>query len=523
MERELQEYIEELKLHMLEIKDMKKVILKIKRYLDKEFECYEDEIAEGEITKQQIIEEFLKEHKEESEENVNFQSRITFLFSQYEACKKIIKTGRKSQSELNSLINAAKRIENNNKQENLHNTINMKEEIITCLRIAIRDVRDEKLTKGKKDYINATPEEIIAKIYEMKQAASDELKEKMISSLQKRVCFLEKFGYLDDYIEENNEALRALGLSGIEQVKRNPFPDVQYDGRGNIVNTEEIEDMGVIDVFEKENLEKLSPEELLVMEVFWKSKYFVERLEVFEALMTIDFLELWPMIKEEDEKAIQDVEEEKIKKALKRDLALTYLVKNRAAITPELEQRYMQFLEKNDMLQKGTTMEELDRQSEELKVISGIANDLVLGECVIVDELINKELEAKNWGLVDASEFEDFSPIDEKFVMALDMPSFRGTLLFSMDEESINNFFKTKSRNEKHSDVKLPKYKSKLDENYSKAMAKLFLPTSTYFKNYINKKYQENPSSPLLSQLALDFAGGKKIKNRERLVELEVK
>lgn len=515
MEKELEAYIEKLKSHTFETEETKKAILKIKKCLDKEFDCYELDLADGDITKQEIVAIFLQEYEENKEnEEDDFQSTVTILFSKYEACKKIIKMGRKNRSELNALINIAKQKEEN-KKDTLYDTICMDEEMETCLRGAIRGIKELKKIQGKKEREEVTSEEILDRIFQIKQETGEELKTKLIHSLQKRICFLENYGYMDEYIQEANTSLENAGLSGIKQVKRNPFLDGLYDGKGNIINQKEIEDMGVIDMFETENLEKLSPQELFIMEAFWKSKYFLARLELFEGLSTINFLNIWPMIMDENSSVIENIDDKKIVIALKRDLALTYLVQNREAITPELEQRYIRFLQKNGMAQTETTMEEIDKQSKELKEISKIANDIALGECVLVDKLLNKELEVQNWGTVDESEFEDSDPNTEKIIIAMDKQSFRGPLAFSIDENSINEFLKKKNRNDKQQSVKLPKYKGKLDESYSKVMASLFLPTSVYFKKYINGRYQENPNSTLLTKLALDFAGGKRIKEKK--------
>ena len=72
-----------------------------------------------------------------------------------------------------------------------------------------------------------------------------------------------------------------------------------------------------------------------------------------------------------------------------------------------------------------------------------------------------------------------------------------------------------------HNELHLYKYKEKLDENYDVAMSNMLLPISTYFKKIVDKKYQENPSSPLISHLALKFAGSKKVKGAKIKVERE--
>lgn len=512
MEKELQDYIENLKSRSMDTKGVRKAILTIKKSLDDLFDCCEEEIADGEITKKQLVEEFLEEYKKELVEPENYQARLTYLLSQYESCKKLLKLGHKDRGGFQAYINEAKRREVSNPKESLYNSINMKEQIITTLRYAMRDIKHEKKAKRRENPDTVTFEEMMEKLYEMRGNIEEELKDKMIPSIQKRIFFLEEYGYIDDYIDETNNALKNVGLPGIVQVKRNPFPDVEYDRDGNIRNTEEFEDMGVIDVFDKANLRKYSPEDLLVLELFWKSQYFTERLEVSEALAAIEFLDLWPMIMEEDASAIEGIDDTLLSNALKRDLALTYLMRNKDALTPEIEEKYLKFLKENGMAQTTTTMEEIQAQAEEFDSIFSIANDIALGECVVIDKLKNKEIDAKQWGTVEPEKFEDADPVHEKLIVAMEMSAFRGPLIISLNEESLTGFMAKKDGLSREPQLKLPKYKGLIDNEYSKAMASLFLPTSVYFKKYVSEKYAEKPETPLYAQLAVDFAGAKKIK-----------
>ena len=510
MEKELQEYVERLKANTLETKDVKKSILRIKKYLDEIIESYEDEIADGDITKQQIIDDFLLEYESNIGDSSQSRTKIFSLLSQYEASKKIIKIVRKNDSEFNSLLKEAKRRDADNPTESLHNDLNINEEMITLLRAAIRAIKGPKMLKGQK--IEVSKDEILGQIYKSRDGATELLKNQLMESLQEKIYFLTEYGYLDEYIEEYNEAVKNAGLAQIVQVKRNPFPDVQYDKNGNVVNTEEFEDMGVIDYFREENLKKLSVEELLVLELFWKAKYLGKRLELSEAFSTIEFLDLWPTIVNEDENAIQEFVNDKLESALKRDLALTYCLKDKAELTPELEQKYLRFLEKNNMTQNGNVTNDIQEQKKRLEGIFEVADEVLLSQCVLIDRLRNREIDAKDWGVVETKAFEGFDPNNEEIVIAIDMQSFRGPLVVSMNERSLYDFLRARNQDSKNSMIKLPIYKGELDEEYSKSMATLLLPTSVYFRKCINQMYQENPDSSLLRQLSVNFAGGKKIK-----------
>lgn len=47
-----------------------------------------------------------------------------------------------------------------------------------------------------------------------------------------------------------------------------------------------------------------------------------------------------------------------------------------------------------------------------------------------------------------------------------------------------------------------PKYDKKIDETYSNIMAKLYLPTNTFFKKTLKKAYRENPELKSIDNIA---------------------
>lgn len=509
MEKDLQEYIEKLKERTLDTKDLKKAILRIKTSLDDLSECCEADLRDGDITKEQILKDFLDEYKKDTIEPSEYQTVLTLLSSEYEGCKKILKLAKGNKKEYFDLINYAKKYEKDNSTEKLYHTINSQGELNTLARIALRSSKKVNIMKNPTQNIPITHEDILTAISNIKNTVEKQIRRHMQPSLEGMMYFLDNFGYLDEIITKTDELFDETGLSELKAVKRNPIPSKEYD----IHNARESEDMGIIDFFKKENIENLSPNELMLLELFWKTKYFNARLDISEALSVIDYLDLWPMLLEEDKSAIENIDDDKLNIALKRDLALTYLIRNKNSITPELEQRYVKFLEDNGMTQKGTTYEEIETQSKELEGALSISNDLVLGECVIVDKLLNGQLGETNWGTMDNSEFDDADEHDEnKVIIAINHPNFRGPLLIAMSKEHITSFVNEKNTGTKLKKLKFPKYKCKISEEYSHIMSNLLLPTSPYFKKYVTEKYVQNPESPLYEQLATEFAGAKKIK-----------
>ena len=335
MEKELQDYIESIKLSSLQAKDAKNNILRVKKSLKKWNNLYKKELENGEITREEVIKEFIQMFSEENIGVDTHQQQVSYSFCSYEACNEIIKLGKSCKIRFNALVNDAKRKLKENPDKPLLDIIEPTEEMSVILRRAIKYISAEKKRRGL-DYTNVKSDEILQWVNDFRNNLSESLKDKMIISLQQKIGFLEEYGFLDEYIDENNEHLKKSGLPEVQLEKRNPLPDVMYNSNGEEISPEEHEEKGVIDHFDRANLEKLSLEELFLLELFWKSKYFNAKLETLEAISAIDCLELWPILIDGEDSEIEGFDDEKIKNALKKDVALTYLLRSEKGITPEI-------------------------------------------------------------------------------------------------------------------------------------------------------------------------------------------
>lgn len=507
MEDELQKYIEKLKETSLESKDTKKTISRIKDSLDHVIECYEAELKDGDITKEEILKEFIEEYKKDTQESPNYQTNLSILFSKLDTSKQILKNAKTKKHEYETLLKLAKKLEKGNSEEPLYHSLNTQKELMTILRVGVRASKKGVLKGIKQD-------DIISIVSNLKKDAEKQIREKMQPSLEGMIYFLNEYGYIDEYIKNTDDLYEKIGLSGLKAVKRNPLPSKEYDTN----NLAEKEDLGIIDYFKKEQLDKLEPSELMLLELFWKAKYFNARMEISEAMSVIEHLDLWPMLLNKDKEEINNIDDKQIESALKRDMALTYLLRNKAVISPKLEEKYIKFLEKNNMTSKGTTYDDIEKYCEEYKGIIQLTNDIALSECVVVDKLLKGEMGVKKWGYIDNSKFTDIEENEiDKFIIAIEHPNFRGPLLISVEKEYLDMFLEQNSNLVEGKNAKYLEYKENIDEKYSYIMANLWLPNSTYFKKYVAEKYQENPDSQLYTKLATDFANCKKIKTNKKV------
>ncbi len=513
MKKDLQDYIARLKEETLDTATVKDTMLRIKSVLDLNFSNCERDIQDGDCTKVQLVEEYKEEIEKEGKEDPTFETRLMLLMTEYDACKELCRLEGKKRIELNALMNEAKKKMTKIGAAPLYNTIHLEETKMTTIIVTMRELQRQKMFRGEKDYNKVSADELLEAIHKTKEYKEAEIKDMLISSLQKRIRFLDEYGYIDDYIEKNNDALEDAGLPELKRVRLNPIADEEYDENRQRVYREETEDIGVIDVFRIDNLKKLPLEDLLVLETFWKSKYFTERMKLTEAMIAIDSLGLWPIFMEEDEKAINSIDDKRISDALKKDLALTYLAQNKDIITPEMEKKYIEFLEQTHMVQTETTAEEMEKQSKYLKTSYALTRDLILGHCMILDKLKNKELNVKNWGTVNLEEFVELADVQNTQAFAVEMPSFRGTFVFALEEDRIEEYFAERDYGSFFKKINFPKFRGRIDENYGRAMALMLLPTSKHFVNYLKAKYEEDPSQELVAELATNIAGIKKIKS----------
>lgn len=479
MERKFKDVIEEIKQTSINQDETRKYILRIMKIMQGALEqCNTKE------EKLEVLHEYLNEYKEE----LKFVGNVPQIFSKilmYDTYKRILADSRGNKSNFNSVIREAKKRESENSLEALSVKIDPKESMVSAIRYMIRN------SKG----INER--QMVDFVKEDKTRIAQQAKNQMIEIIQASVRYLDEYGCIDEYIELSNKELDELGLEDLKYSKRNPIADEHYDENEKLI--QDVEDIGIMDVFQKDNLEKLSVDELEIMTAFWESKYFEERIDISKAMSVINTLDLWPYIINCDEEAIKKVEGEKIEGALKKDLALTYLCKSRTAITPKIRKQYKKILDVNNISSKMELDEELDFMEPEISNLDRVASDIGTLECLIIYQLKTKDIKIKKWGTIEDEETKDEAGI----LVAIENTNFRGPLVMEVPEKVLKSFLETEN-------IELPKYDKKLDIKYSDIMSRLYIPANKFFNTFIKEKYKENPQSELLANLA-----GKKVREEK--------
>ena len=482
MEEDLKKMIEEIKEETINEEETKKYIFAIKRVFKKVFENCKDEYTESEI---------LEMYLEEYNNNLLFRGNAEDIFYntlKYDALKTILADFSHDKAKFNQEMREAKRREEEDRTGRIAFRLDAKESTISCIRYTMR--------KGK----TTNESDIIENIKQEKKKIEEELKSKMIKTIQGSVKFLEEYGFIDEYIETSNVKLEKLGLSGLKLIKRNPIAEEQYI-EGQLVK--DVEDLGVIDTFSTENLSNIPTEDLQIMSTFYLSKYFEERLGISKAMSTIKTLELWDVMAKEDDNVIQALDNNRINSALKKDLALTYLCQNGIEISPKIKEQYQKFLNENNINTDSKLEDDREAIQAETSNLNQTAVDIRFLVGLLIYQLKEKHAKIKRWGIINNNleNKKEVGEIDNYITIALENQNFRGPLLIGVPNNILTEVF-GEGKN-----IKFPEYKGRLNQEYCDVMSKLYLPTNKFFSNFIKKAYEEEPQSEIIANLA-----GKKVK-----------
>lgn len=532
MEENFEKMFESLKKQDLNPENTKKYILKIKRVLEQIKENEENNLTDNEIK-----ESFEKDYKKDLELKAK-ASNIYVYIKKQRICQKILEIYKGNKNEFNRKMKTAKKLEEIDSNEDLKLALDDEKDVMRALRGAVRSVKYYKDNKRSRYYGKSELDIIKEQEKENNQLA----KRILITGIEQNIKYLEKFGIIDDYINEANLTLEQLDLSELKYKKRNPITDDQVipvpdgtilpfkDENGKEIQylaedskVKEIdEDVGVLDIFEKGNLEKMPLEELLLLHLFWESKTAETNFEVSKAKKTIDYLGLWNKVINEDEETIKNIPSKDIKKALKKDLAITYLTRDGVEYTDSIVEKYTKFVDGQDenieenqkdesKLEKVKKVFKGNKARKELiktkreEILSEVNSmkgniskfeskmaDMMTFECLILEKLQAKEFKSKTkWGVLD--KLDDAR--ENEVVIAIKNSNYRGTFIMSILEMYLKTYFNKEK-------LDLPVFKSELNEQYAGIMAKIYLPKSKHFREVASKKYKENPSSTLNAEIA---------------------
>ena len=322
----------------------------------------------------------------------------------------------------------------------------------------------------------------------------NEIEKKLIkcekNSLKIAGKFLEKYGFLEEEIQQQNEDYKRLDLKNM---------CYKYE-------TEKIdEDIGLKNIFTDEYTDTLSLEQLTVLNAFWQNRVTKCASEIKKGIFIMDSLNLWDNI--EDKNNIDQISDEVLFGiVLKVKLLDNIAEKARKNITEYDESenyRYARYDYKKNITSdfKGNYKFEFDNilpdiENDFLKDIDccqSIRNNIKLiyetKETMIRELLlqINHNSKITNWGYIPEDKIND----DNFILIGIDYPGFNLPLKLHMRKKNIIQFF-----DETKSDAIIPIYEGEKDMIYKgrRLTTKIYMPLTEQRESEIiakNKNLQE--------------------------------
>lgn len=284
--------------------------------------------------------------------------------------------------------------------------------------------------------------------------------------------FLEKYGFLEEEIQQQNEDYKRLDFKNM---------CYKYETEGIT------EDIGLKNIFTDEYIDTLSLEQLTVLNAFWQNRVTKCVSEIKKGIFIVDSLNLWDNI--EDENNINQISDEiLLGTVLKMKLLDNVAEKARKDIDEYKESenyRYARYdYEKNitgDF--KGNykfTFDNIlpDSNNDFLKDID--CCQLIRNNIKIIYETkeamiralllqINHNSKITNWGYIPEDKIDD----DNFVLIGIDYPGFNLPLKLHMRKKNIMQFF-----DETKSDAIIPIYEGEKDMMYKgrRLTTKIYMP-----------------------------------------------
>lgn len=304
----------------------------------------------------------------------------------------------------------------------------------------------------------------------------NEIEKKLIkcekNSLKIAGKFLEKYGFLEEEIKQQNEDYKRLDLKNM---------CYKYETEG--IN----EDIGLKNIFTDEYIDTLSLEQLTVLNAFWQNRVTKCASEIKKGIFIMDSLNLWDNI--EDKNNINQISDEVLFGiVLKLKLLDNIAEKARKNITEYDESenyRYARYDYKKNITSdfKENYKFEFDNilpdiENDFLKDIDccqSIRNNIKLiyetKETMIRELLlqINHNSKITNWGYIPEDKIND----DNFILIGIDYPGFNLPLKLHMRKKNIIQFF-----DETKSDAIIPIYEGEKDMMYKgrRLTTKIYMP-----------------------------------------------
>ena len=304
----------------------------------------------------------------------------------------------------------------------------------------------------------------------------NEIEKKLIkcekNSLKIAGKFLEKYGFLEEEIQQQNEDYKRLDLKNM---------CYKYE-------TEKIdEDIGLKNIFTDEYIDTLSLEQLTVLNAFWQNRVSKCASEIKKGIFIMDSLNLWDNI--EDKNNIDQISDEVLFGIVLKVKLLDNIAERARKNITEYDESENYIYARYDYKKNITSDFKANYKFEFDNILPDIENDFLKDiDCcqsirnnikliyetkeTMIRELllqINHNSKITNWGYIPEDKIND----DNFILIGIDYPGFNLPLKLHMRKKNIIQFF-----DETKSDAIIPIYEGEKDMMYKgrRLTTKIYMP-----------------------------------------------
>lgn len=333
--------------------------------------------------------------------------------------------------------------------------------------------------------------------------------------------FLEKFGFLEEYLNQQNEDNKFLGI-----------PEMEYNLNGQ--NGE----IGLVDIFKEDFLNTLTSEQLTILNSFWQNRFTKNMEQILDGLFVYNTLGNWKKIKNgeeikqpDDDTLLNILYKNKMCKRIYTNLVKKAELENQkkgrevecefidlGVVTPNFRKEYHNYFRdriaegKNDII---VDLKSQDMLRNQIALIYNQKDDMI--DEMLMDIEYSKNI--TNWGYIPENNNGKNSMINEnKFILiGIDYPGFNMPLRLHVNKNQLIKFMK----NIKNSTV-IPVYNGAEDMirvDGSNISTKIYMPLTPKTESALIKKCKSTKPDDVRNKFYTHLLtlSNKKIKNKKVL------
>lgn len=442
---------------------IKEALKKVQKYLKELAGDYKNEGVS--------IEEIKEEAEKELQKNLLAVPKNSFkvydLATKYRTVKELLKLEKRDNAFLYKMVNQARKLEQENPNEELYISLDMKKVKLSLLRNIIRTCK----IKESKDILTA--------LHNGKGITEKEIKEEQKKVLEAVFSGLETYGIVDEYIDKANSVLEKENVKSISFAKKLGLADSFSNDKDEI---------GLYDVLDEKFLQSISVEDVNLFSAFWQSEFFQYMQEMCTGLGIVNDLNLWQELIDGIEEDVDKIDIKRIISAIQKSrfiILIKDMLEQGEEIPEELQKEYNKFLEEEGLVGENL-QEEVNRIKNATKALENVLKNIITLKSAIIQDIKSNNMSIKKWGKIEEN--------DEFILLGINNSNFIGPVTMELNKVTLEDWL-TKIGNRK-----LPIYKQEFNPEYS-AISNVYMPATQAVKNKIKNESKEKPNNGILEFL----------------------